>query len=56
LILDDLRKVIARADLDPRELAMLRGIFHRMDVWISEHGGPPTLNQQRNPRKKSGSS
>lgn len=50
LILDDLRKVFGRAGLDPRELAMLRGIFHRMDVWIAHHGGPPTPNQQR--RKK----
>lgn len=47
LILDDLRKVFARAGLDPRELRMLRGIFHRMDVWIAQHGGPPTPNQQR---------
>jgi tRNA/rRNA methyltransferase len=45
LILDELRKVFARAGLSPRELSMLRGIFHRMDVWISEHGGPPTANQ-----------
>jgi hypothetical protein len=28
---------------------MLRGIFHRMDLWIASHGGPPTPNQ---PRKK----
>lgn len=47
LILDDLRKVLSRADLDKRELSMLRGIFHRMDVYISEHGGPPTPNQAR---------
>jgi tRNA/rRNA methyltransferase len=47
LILDDLRKVLSRAELDPRELNMIRGIFHRMDVWISQHGGPPTPNQAR---------
>ena len=47
LILDDLRKVLSRAALDQRELAMLRGIFHKMDVFISDHGGPPTLNQPR---------
>jgi tRNA/rRNA methyltransferase len=46
LILDDLRKVLSRAELDQRELAMLRGIFHRMDVYIAEHGGPPTPNQR----------
>jgi tRNA/rRNA methyltransferase len=46
-VLDDLRKVFARSDLDRRELQMLRGIFHRMDVWISQHGGPPTPNQKR---------
>ncbi|MBN2496257.1 MAG: RNA methyltransferase [Deltaproteobacteria bacterium] len=47
LALDELRKVFARADLDPRELRMLRGIFHRMDVWIAAHGGPPTPNENR---------
>jgi tRNA/rRNA methyltransferase len=41
-IVDDLRKVLSRAALDPRELAMLRGIFHKMDLWIANHGGPPT--------------
>jgi tRNA/rRNA methyltransferase len=46
-ILRDLRKVLSRAKLDPRELSMLRGIFHRMDVWIAMHGGPPTPNQPR---------
>ena len=47
LILDDLRKVLSRATMDQRELSMLRGIFHKMDVFISDHGGPPTLNQPR---------
>jgi TrmH family RNA methyltransferase len=47
LILNDLRKVLQRATLDPRELRMLRGIFHRMDLWIANHGGPPTPNQPR---------
>ena len=51
LILDDLRKVLSRAALDSRELSMLRGIFHRMDVYISEHGGPPTPNQSRDKKK-----
>jgi TrmH family RNA methyltransferase len=51
LILDDLRKVLARAALDKRELSMLRGIFHRMDVYIAEHGGPPTPNQARGKKK-----
>ena len=51
LILDDLRKVLARAALDSRELSMLRGIFHRMDVYIAEHGGPPTPNQPRGKKK-----
>ncbi len=47
LILNDLRKVFSRAQLDTRELRMLRGIFHRLDVWVSRHGGPPTPNQTR---------
>jgi tRNA/rRNA methyltransferase len=47
LILDDLRRMVARAALDPRELAILRGVLHRLDVWIASHGGPPTLNQER---------
>jgi tRNA/rRNA methyltransferase len=47
LILDDLRKVLSRAALDQRELAMLRGIFHKMDLWIGSHGGPPNPNQPR---------
>jgi len=51
LILDDLRKVLSRAALDSRELSMLRGIFHRMDVYIAEHGGPPTPNQPRRKKK-----
>jgi len=51
LILNDLRKVLARSALDRRELSMLRGIFHRMDVYISEHGGPPTPNQARGKKK-----
>lgn len=46
LILDDLRKVLSRAVLDQRELSMLRGIFHKMDLWIAHHGGPPTPNQR----------
>ena len=52
LILDELRKVFARASMSPRELRMMRGIFHRMDVWISEHGGPPTANQLNRIRAK----
>jgi TrmH family RNA methyltransferase len=51
LILDDLRKVLSRATMDQRELSMLRGIFHKMDVFISDHGGPPTLNQPSRPKK-----
>ncbi len=47
LILDEIRKVFSRAMLDMRELRMLRGIFHRMDVWIERHGGPKTPNQPR---------
>lgn len=47
LVLDDLRHIFARAQLDERELGMVRGIFHRMDVWIERHGGPPTPNQRR---------
>jgi TrmH family RNA methyltransferase len=39
IVLDELRGVFSRAQLTPRELQMLRGIFHRMDVTISEHGG-----------------
>lgn len=46
-ILDDLRVLLMRASLDVREVAMLRGIFHCMDVWIVNHGGPPTPNQAR---------
>ena len=52
LILDDLRKVLSRAALDSRELSMLRGIFHRMDVYIAEHGGPPTPNQPRGKKRE----
>jgi tRNA/rRNA methyltransferase len=51
LILNDLRKVLSRAEMDPRELRMLRGIFHRMDLWIAGHGGPPTPNQPRGKKK-----
>lgn len=51
LILDDLRKVLSRSALDKRELSMLRGIFHRMDVYIAEHGGPPTSNKPRGKKK-----
>ncbi len=47
LTLDELRWVFSRAGLGERELRMLRGVFHRMDVWISNHGGPPTPNQLR---------
>jgi len=46
LILDDLRKVLSRAALDQRELSMLRGMFHKMDLWIASHGGPPTPNRR----------
>ncbi len=51
LILNDLRKVLSRAEMDPRELRMLRGIFHRMDLWIAGHGGPATPNQPRGKKK-----
>jgi len=51
LILNDMRKVLSRAEMDPRELRMLRGIFHRMDLWIADHGGPPTPNQPRGKKK-----
>ncbi len=47
LILCELRKVLSRANLDKRELAMIRGIFHRMDVWMAFHGGPETPNKRR---------
>ncbi len=43
-ILKDLRQIFNRAALDSRELSVLRGIFHRMDVWVSQHGGPATPN------------
>ena len=46
-ILRDLRQVFARADLDARELSVLRGLFHRMDVWISRHDGPAIPNDSR---------
>lgn len=52
LILDELRKVLSRAALDRRELRIFRGIFHRMDLWIARHGGPPTPNQPRGKAKK----
>lgn len=45
LILDDLRHVFSRAGLVERELAILRGVLHKMDAFISQHGGPPTPNQ-----------
>ncbi|MBW1807016.1 MAG: RNA methyltransferase [Deltaproteobacteria bacterium] len=51
LILNDLRKVLSRAEMDPRELRMIRGIFHRMDVWIARHGGQATPNQPRGKKK-----
>lgn len=47
LIMAELRKVLARARLDKRELAMIRGIFHRMDVWMAFHGGTQTPNKRR---------
>jgi len=50
LILNELRKVLSRASLDMREVRMLRGIFHKMDVWIAAHGGPRTPNQPRRKR------
>ncbi|RME19912.1 MAG: RNA methyltransferase [Deltaproteobacteria bacterium] len=46
IVLDDLRKVLMRAEPDGRELAMLRGIFHKMDVWIDMHGGPENPNKK----------
>ncbi len=55
LIMDDLRKVFLRAELDSRETRMLRGIFHCMDVWASKHGGPPTPNQVNHRRVFAGS-
>ncbi len=45
LILDDLRFLLSRATLDEREVQLLRGILHRVDVTIARLGGPPTLNQ-----------
>ncbi len=51
LILDDLRKVLSRAALDRRELSMFRGIFHKMDVFIGNHGGPPPSNRFRKSKK-----
>jgi len=45
-VLDDLRALIMRAGPDSRELGMLRGIFHKMDVWMSLHGGPPNPNRR----------
>jgi tRNA/rRNA methyltransferase len=54
LILDDLRFLFSRAALDERELQLLRGILHRVDVTIARLGGPPTLNQVKTQRKKSG--
>jgi len=52
LILDELRRVLSRASLERRELRIFRGIFHRMDVWIARHGGPPTPNQPRGKTQK----
>jgi tRNA/rRNA methyltransferase len=46
LILAELRKVLSRAELDKRELSMIRGIFHRMDVWMAFHGGPEAPNKR----------
>jgi len=47
LILDEIRKVFSRARLSLRELRMFRGVFHRMDVWVSMHAGSPTPNQDQ---------
>lgn len=47
IVLADLRRLFVRARPDPRQVQMLRGIFHCMDVWCSRHGGPPTPNQLR---------
>lgn len=47
LMLDEFRKIFARARLSLREMRMFRGMFHRMDVWAARHGGPPTPNQER---------
>jgi tRNA/rRNA methyltransferase len=52
LILDDLRFIFSRANLDEREVQLLRGIFHRVDVTIARLGGPPTINQARGSGKK----
>jgi len=50
LALADLRRLIARARPQSREIQMLHGIFHCMDVWCSRHGGPPTPNEQNKKR------
>jgi tRNA/rRNA methyltransferase len=53
LILDDLRFLFSRATLDEREVQLLRGILHRVDVTIARLGGPPTLNHVSRLGKKS---
>jgi TrmH family RNA methyltransferase len=35
-ILADLRRVLARARLDAREASILRGLLHRLEVWMQE--------------------
>jgi TrmH family RNA methyltransferase len=50
LALDALRLLVARARPSRREIQLLRGILHRMDLFIAAHGGPPTLNQPRGRR------
>ncbi|NMB76317.1 MAG: RNA methyltransferase [Myxococcales bacterium] len=52
LALDALRLLLARARPSRRELQMLRGILHRMDLFIASHGGPPTPNQPRGRRRQ----
>lgn len=47
LVLDSLRLLLTRARPSRRELQMIRGILHRMDLFIAAHGGPPTPNQPR---------
>ena len=47
MVLADLRRLFWRGRPDPRQVQMLRGIFHCMDVWCARHGGPPTPNQIR---------
>jgi len=45
LVLDEIRKVFSRARLSLRETRMFRGMFHRMDVWMSTRAAQPTPKQ-----------